>query len=483
MEKQRRKTAFPSANPWKYLLNYQHVPESSKLQKEEISQLQCRTTHCVSLQQHEYSENDGLYAIYGFRVGQSPEFMRDWLHYFITTVYKAHFKRIGLTYLTSKGLSLEVWAESIKDGRRPDFFVLLALNALIETHAVVHISNNQMWTTLNDPPENHDRILERCDYHLVYLGKGNFIELAERQWPLIVIHTDDDIKTVEIGSLTFDEEETLNSVISKGLDTTLKCKSAPLPESTPLEHTLVKQELPDTVPADVAKEKQPKRLRRELIVKLQKLATDEDGNVILTDELKRHLISTSGYDSEETIIYNPGEITPSNTAQPVSEPKRPKVRKSRKSATRSRFHISVYGIKRKRKRTYIACKIPGCSSKFPSVHEWNSHHRLVHRGTPLKCTVCMKKFNAPSFLRDHAYVHSKINYKCEKCDKNFPFKSLYRIHVRTHLRSKIHKCFAGSCNKEYKWPQDLHHHIQTHLKRRHNCNMCDYSNTQEYLLK
>ena len=260
MEKQRRKTALPSANPWKYLLNYQHVLESSKLQKEEISQLQCRTTHCVSLQQHEYGENDGLYAIYGFRVGQSPEFMRDWLHYFITTVYEAHFKRIGLTYLTSKGLSLEVWAESIKDGRRLDFFVLLALNALLETHAVVHISNNRMWTTLNDPPENHDRILECCDYHLVYLGQGNFIELAERQRPLIVTHIDDNIKTVEIGSLRFDEEETLNSVISKGLDTTLKSKSAPLPESTPLEHTLVKQELPDTVPADVAKEKQPKRL-------------------------------------------------------------------------------------------------------------------------------------------------------------------------------------------------------------------------------
>ena len=31
MEKQRRKTPIPSANPWKYLLNYQHVPESAKL--------------------------------------------------------------------------------------------------------------------------------------------------------------------------------------------------------------------------------------------------------------------------------------------------------------------------------------------------------------------------------------------------------------------------------------------------------------------
>ena len=138
--------------------------------------------------------------------------------------------------------------------------MLLALNALLETHAAVHISNNRMWTTLNDPPENHDSILKRCDYHLVYLGNGNFIELAERQRPLIVVHTDDDIKTVEIGSLTFDEEETLNSVISKGLDITSKSKSAPLAENTSFEHTLVKQELLDTVPADVAKEKQPKRL-------------------------------------------------------------------------------------------------------------------------------------------------------------------------------------------------------------------------------
>ena len=124
MEKQRRKTALPSANPWKYLLNYQHVPESSKLQKEEISQLQCRTTHCVSLQQHEHSENDGLYSIYGFRVGQSPEFMRDWLH---ATVYKTHFKRIGLTYLTSKGLNLELWAREYQKWSTTGLFCAIGI--------------------------------------------------------------------------------------------------------------------------------------------------------------------------------------------------------------------------------------------------------------------------------------------------------------------------------------------------------------------
>ena len=160
MDKQRRKTTIPFPNPWKYLLNYQHVPETAKLRKEEVVQLQCRTTHCVHLQQQDYNENDGLYAIYGHRVGQSPEFMREWLHYFVTVVYKVHFRQIGLTYLANKGLNLELWAESIKDGRYPDFFVLLALNALLETHAVVHISNGKTRTTLNDPLKNHDCILE-----------------------------------------------------------------------------------------------------------------------------------------------------------------------------------------------------------------------------------------------------------------------------------------------------------------------------------
>ena len=270
------------------------------------------------------------------------------------------------------------------------------------------------------------------------------------------------------------------------MDIVLKPKSTLVPACTPLRHTPIKQELPDTTHVDVMTDKQPKKLWRELVVKLQKLAIDEKGNVIMTNELKQNMLSTGGYDSEETIIYNLGDTTPSKSSKPtehVIEPKRSKVRKSRKSATTSGFHISVHGIKCKRKRTYLGCKIPGCSLKFPSVREWNSQHRLVHHGIQLTCTVCKKKFNMPSFLKDHVYVHSKINYKCEKCDKNFLFKSLYRIHVRTHLRSKIHKCFAGSCNKEYKWPQDLHHHIQTHLKRRYDCNICNYSNTQEYLLK
>ena len=92
MDKPSRKTSIPSANCWRYMLNFQHVPETAKVCKEDVAQLHCRTTHCVHLQQQEYSENDGLYAIYGNRVRQSPGFMREWLHYFITVVYKVHFR-------------------------------------------------------------------------------------------------------------------------------------------------------------------------------------------------------------------------------------------------------------------------------------------------------------------------------------------------------------------------------------------------------
>ena len=119
--------------------------------------------------------------MYGNWVGQNMQFMREWLHYFVTVVYKTHFKWIGFNYLGSKGLSLELWAESIKDGRRPDFLVLLTLNALLETHAVVHIANDNMWTTMNNPPDDHNQLLECCEYHLIFLRQGNFVEMVKRK--------------------------------------------------------------------------------------------------------------------------------------------------------------------------------------------------------------------------------------------------------------------------------------------------------------
>ena len=56
-----------------------------------------------------------------------------------------------------------------------------------------------------------------CNFHLVYLGRGLFVELMERKRPLTVVEENVDTKTVVIDELTFDEQDTLNKVIYCGL--------------------------------------------------------------------------------------------------------------------------------------------------------------------------------------------------------------------------------------------------------------------------
>ena len=81
----------------------------------------------------------------------------------------------------------------------------------------VHIGDNKIWTSLDNPPDNHQDLLDRCEYHLAYLGHGIFVELVKRQHPVIEVDSTEDIKVIELGYLTFDEEEMLNSVIYRGL--------------------------------------------------------------------------------------------------------------------------------------------------------------------------------------------------------------------------------------------------------------------------
>ena len=190
--------------------------DNAEVSKEEVVTLCCHATHHVRLQQMEYSENDGLYAMYSSGQAQDAIFMRRWLHYFITEVYKSHFKWVGFNYLANKGLDLDLWAESMKDGCHPDFFTLLTLNFLLETHMAVHIKNNKIWMSMDNPLDNHQDLLDRWEYHLVYLGRGIFVELVKRQHRLVIVESND-IKTRELGCLTFNKEETLNSIIYRGL--------------------------------------------------------------------------------------------------------------------------------------------------------------------------------------------------------------------------------------------------------------------------
>ena len=177
------------------------------------------------------------------------------------------------------------------------------------------------------------------------------------------------MKTIEIGRLTFDEEDTLNSVIFRGLGRGLDPTPPTNTTSVPLRQLPVKKESSDTLEVDVRTEKsctlddveahtsqhkessiQTRLAKREPVVMLKRLATDEKGNVIMTEELKQKVLSaSSGYYSDETIIYNPGGLiiiskSPKSTKQ-NTVPGIVQARKIRGHPSKSGFCISVHGIK------------------------------------------------------------------------------------------------------------------------------------------
>ena len=176
------------------------------------------------------------------------------------------------------------------------------------------------------------------------------------------------MKTIEIGRLTFDEEDTLNSVIFRGLGRGLDPKPATEPTCTPFRQIPIKKESLGALEVDIIADKpctadqilthksqhkeidiQSRIAKRELVVKLKKLAIDEKGNVIMTEELKQNVLSASGYDSDETIIiYNPGGVivpkSPTATKR-NTESKACHARKTRRCSSKSGFHISVHGIR------------------------------------------------------------------------------------------------------------------------------------------
>ena len=85
--------------------------------------------------------------------------------------------------------------------------------------------------------------------------------------------------------------------------------------------------------------------KRELVVKLKKLATDEKGNVIMKQKV---LSASNGYDSDETIIYNlGGVIIPKSlkSTKQDTEPRTVQARKIRGHLSKSGFHISVHRIR------------------------------------------------------------------------------------------------------------------------------------------
>ena len=77
---------------------------------------------------------------------------------------------------------MEDWPNSVKNNRQGDILSLFTLCALTSCHAVVHLRNGNLWTTIDSPSSyDHDQLLSICDVHLAYIGNGLFVELHQRK--------------------------------------------------------------------------------------------------------------------------------------------------------------------------------------------------------------------------------------------------------------------------------------------------------------
>ena len=161
--------------------------------------------------------------------------MRTWLKLY-ADMYKQQFMTVGEEYLNRKKLTFDLWRESIKDGCKGDVLVLLGLNYLMGSHTMVHLHGNRLWSTLQEKL-NHDEMVSKCDFHLVYLGRGIFAELCKRAEPLVEIEGDPNMMSLVVGTLTSTEQTVIDKLSKLGLgfavDRTSTKDNKPSTSSTP----------------------------------------------------------------------------------------------------------------------------------------------------------------------------------------------------------------------------------------------------------
>ena len=201
-----------------------------------IVSLPCRATHQVYPCSVTVKENDALYDIFTKRAGRSTNFMREWLKLFVI-MHKAALAQKAKGYFKQKGLDVNTWAESIVDGRKGDVAVLFVLNLMMETHCLVHLANGQVWTTLAKTSGDHTKELHKCSVHLVYIGRGLFVELKERPIPLKVIEdAPTNVTSLVIGELTSSKSKIIDQVMTLGLgkakDGVKKAATEPVPSTS-----------------------------------------------------------------------------------------------------------------------------------------------------------------------------------------------------------------------------------------------------------
>ena len=151
---------IPCTNPYKYCKVVELIYEVHKVNRKELTELACRSTHTIKARPSKVPENDNLYALFLKYTKYDITFMHNWLKTFMLP-NRHNFEIRATKYLASKVLSYDNWTGSISDGRKRDILALYGLCLLFSKHVLLHLHNDLVWTMMETLSENHQNDLEK----------------------------------------------------------------------------------------------------------------------------------------------------------------------------------------------------------------------------------------------------------------------------------------------------------------------------------
>ena len=176
MPKSKKEKQLIYYNKYDYSDNIQVFTESDRITENELESLECFNTHQVERSLNSLGDhmiNDYLYKTYYSDKPSTKTLMQRWISYFVKQ-HKNQLLAKVKSYLEPKKLTLDEWLCGVSEGCRGDILSIYVLSIATGVHAMVHLHNYRIWSTLQEAPMTHEALLERCDKHLIYLGFGIF---------------------------------------------------------------------------------------------------------------------------------------------------------------------------------------------------------------------------------------------------------------------------------------------------------------------
>ncbi|XP_055325589.1 zinc finger protein 260-like isoform X2 [Sitodiplosis mosellana] len=165
---------------------------------------------------------------------------------------------------------------------------------------------------------------------------------------------------------------------------------------------------------------------------------------------------------------------------------------------------------RRKSHSEVSFKCKTCDGKFTSKSELTEHIKThSNEERPFLCSECGMRFIRNDYLLIHMRRHTgEKPYKCRFCESAFPRSTDLRVHERYHTNEKKHTCdLCGKgfqraynltvhmrvhtgekpyqcphCSRSFTQGNDLKAHIRRHTGERFQCELCQASFIQIYLL-